>query len=152
MLMTGVAALQSETVQRKNFDCYNEDDKGQSYVGLTRRTHTGAQCAYWNWDKLENTVKPTDSNNDYCRNPDGSKGRPWCYRIDTQAAEECEVPKCTSDGPWARNFGDEAVSLKGHVGAGELNCRCAKQLYGSASTSVDTSVKGVFLQKKPCRC
>lgn len=33
-------------------------------------------------------------NHNYCRNPDSSMGKPWCYAVDTKEKKECEVPKC----------------------------------------------------------
>lgn len=115
--------------------CYQESDQGKSYQGLVKIAENGETCT------------------DYCRNEDGSEPKPWCHPVNNpEAKEPCSIPVCTAEGHFARDFTDEAGSLKVTISAPK-NCKCADELYGSTTTTTDTRVG--FLQKeskKPCTC
>jgi len=124
--------------------CYQESDKGKSYKGLKNTIPTGEKC------------------HGYCRNDDESEAEPWCYLVsdidpntgaveDTAVKKICGVEMCTSEGPFARKFDEEAGELKTKMSAAD--CDCADELYGSTTTTANT--KYGFLQgskKKPCKC
>merc|ERR1719243_570980 len=124
--------------------CYEESDKGESYKGLATSTTSGRTCQNWLKDMPHTIgIEPSSGNglgnHNYCRNPDGSEDKPWCYTQDPSpdhAKETCEVPVCP---PAARDFVDEAKTLAFKV-APELDCECAAQLYGSTTTTADTTV------------
>merc|ERR1719163_87463 len=132
--------------QLSGFDtgCYDEDDKGKGYRGLVTSTASGRTCQVWTKDKPHKIDKePSESNglgnHNYCRNPDGSEGKPWCYTMDPSPdhqKEVCDIPVCP---PMARDFVDEAKTLATKV-APDLSCECAAQLYGATTTTVDTRV------------
>mmetsp|Transcript_111095 Transcript_111095/g.313419 ORF Transcript_111095/g.313419 Transcript_111095/m.313419 type:complete len:248 (+) Transcript_111095:96-839(+) len=79
------------------FDCYVEN--GAAYEGLQDMAASGRTCKNWL------TVDPITygssilgiGNHNYCRNPSGSKAKPWCYTVDPNVEWEfCEVPACTN--------------------------------------------------------
>merc|ERR1719265_2011583 len=144
--------------------------KGKSYRGLMSSTHSGRTCQKWTadfpWDDAakiapvadrSEPVDPEDEeagvmttwgnglgNHNYCRNPDQSEDKPWCYTLDSSAdhaKETCEVPECPG---MARDFHDEATTIATKVASHD--CECAAQLYGATTTSRDTSVS--MLQRK----
>mmetsp|Transcript_42881 Transcript_42881/g.67862 ORF Transcript_42881/g.67862 Transcript_42881/m.67862 type:complete len:203 (-) Transcript_42881:62-670(-) len=162
--------------------CYYEEDpagesggaKGKSYRGLMTFTTSGRTCQKWTADKPWKdaaALAPTPDkeegetmtwgnglgNHNYCRNPDGSMDKPWCFTMDPAAdhkKEACDIPKCPKK---KRDWVDEAATLKTTIES--KDCQCADQLYGSTVTTKDTAVK--FLQHewmgrtadgKPCKC
>merc|ERR1719158_1338429 len=164
--------------------CYFEKDpagesggaKGRSYRGLVTSTASGRTCQKWTSNhphKEASAIKASTDNEDggtmawgnglgnhnYCRNPDSSMEKPWCYTTDPtedHKKEACEIPKCPKN---PRDFKEEAKSLATKVGSAD--CDCAAQLYGSTETTANTAVKflqveivrmGKTKEGKPCRC
>mmetsp|Transcript_18722 Transcript_18722/g.30351 ORF Transcript_18722/g.30351 Transcript_18722/m.30351 type:complete len:197 (+) Transcript_18722:56-646(+) len=162
--------------------CYYAEDpagesggaKGKSYRGLMTFTESGRTCQKWTADKPHKGAaamtatpdKESDGvmtwgnglgNHNYCRNPDGSMEKPWCFTMDPNSAHEkeaCDIPVCPKK---KRDFPAEAKKLKTKIES--KDCQCADQLYGSTVTTKDTAVK--FLQHermgrtadgKPCKC
>lgn len=90
--------------QRKSqldpFDCYT--GKGEDYKGLQDASMSGRKCAKWTEKAEDNGIIPTTpglGNHGYCRNPDGSMERPWCFTVDpNKLKEECQIPKCKDGG------------------------------------------------------
>merc|ERR1719236_17324 len=113
-------------------------------------TTSGRTCQNWLKDAPHTiTIGPSTSkgigNHNYCRNPDGSEEKPWCYTMDPSpdhAKETCDVPVCPEA---ARDFVDEAATLATKV-APDLDCACAAQLYGDTTTTANTVVS--LLHKK----
>lgn len=137
--------------------CYDEEDMGETYRGLVTSTSSGRTCQKWLDDKPHKTGQepsgPGLGNHNFCRNPDGSEKKPWCFTQDPAVEREtCNVPKCEE---MKRNFQDEAEALAKHVAEG-LECDCAAQLYGSTRTTKDTAVPLSMLQieamRKKCGC
>jgi len=85
------------------FDCYI--DKGADYQGLLHMTTSGRTCKNW---LQQDTFAPSTrgiGNHNYCRNPSGSKDKPWCHTVDPEVDwEYCDVPECPAGGappePW----------------------------------------------------
>merc|ERR1712224_533151 len=121
--------------QLSDFDtsCYEESDKGKAYKGLVTSTTSGRTCQNWLKDKPHKiSTEPSQENglgnHNYCRNPDGSEDKPWCYTMDPSPDHEketCEVPKC--EGP-ARDFKDEAETLSTKM-APSFDCACLATLH-----------------------
>merc|ERR1719473_405542 len=121
--------------QVSDFDtgCYDEKDKGKGYVGLASSTSSGRTCQNWLKDMPHSiTIDPSTSNglgnHNYCRNPDGSEDKPWCYTMDPSPdhkKETCEVPKCS--GP-ARDFKTEAGDIATKM-APSFDCACLATLH-----------------------
>jgi len=132
LLLSGLVAAQG---QLSGFDigCYEESDKGKAYRGLVTSTASGRACQKWTKDKPhEISIEPsTDNglgNHNYCRNPDGSEDKPWCYTMDPspdKKKETCEVPKCPG---MVRDFKDEAEGLATKM-APSFDCECLATLH-----------------------
>jgi len=79
------------------FDCFI--GKGQDYVGLKSRGSTGRVCKNWRDEGTESMATPGIGNHNYCRNPGGSKEKPWCYTVDPAVEWElCSVSECPAEG------------------------------------------------------
>ena len=125
--------------------CYKEEDSGASYRGLVDVTQSGRKCT--RWTEVEGGPGPTDDNglgnHGYCRNPDG-KAKPYCYPMDSPGeTEDCNIEVCPVD---TRDVQSEAAEVATYVGSHD--CECAAQLYGSTTTTADTSVAGALLTVK----
>lgn len=166
-----------------NFDtgCYYKEDpaqetgggKGKSYRGLMAHTISGRSCKRWTEVGKKLSFNPIADQTDggktkwgngvghhnYCRNPDQSQEQPWCYTMDPNpdhAKEICSIPECPKQ---SRDFIAEAKRMSEKV-AGGLFCKCAKQLYGSTTTTKDTYVPLAMLSEdehgmglgEPCAC
>merc|ERR1719265_2733853 len=62
-------------------------------------------------------------NHNYCRNPDQSEEKPWCFTMDPNKEfqrEVCNIPVCP---PHPRDFMSEADDLSTAVATG-LDCDC----------------------------
>merc|ERR1719399_1530152 len=130
--------------------------KGKSYRGLVTFTESGRTCQKWTAVKpwadtadLSPTVDRTEGgittwgnglgNHNYCRNPDQSMEKPWCYTMDPAAAhkkEACNIEACPSE---TRDFKAEAKALKMQVSSG-LDCNCALMQSGSNVTKKAVAV------------
>jgi len=134
-----------------------EKDNGKTYRGLVSSTVTGRTCQKWTAEKphvvgIEPKPDTADEpgnglgNHNFCRNPDQSEEKPWCYTLDPNeknAKELCEVPICpTMD----RDFVEEADTLAQDIALG-LKCECMAQHYGSTTTTADTAVPLGLLDK-----
>lgn len=144
-------------------------DMGFSYRGLLSNTVSGRTCQKWTEEKPHIIgIEPTEDNglgnHNFCRNPDESEDKPWCYTVDPgqeNAKEVCEVPAC----PQVKDYQAAADSLAIDI-ASNLKCHCVDQHYGSFTTTKDTAIplnlldfaKKQFGQvnldvaKKRCKC
>ena len=147
--LSGATLLRSE---RAVYDplvdsCYPKGESSE-YRGLTETTKSGRACMLW-------TAIPADANapaitagnglghHAYCRDPD-SKGKPYCFRKDAPTeTETCNIDVCKID---TRDVQEEAAQVATYVGSHD--CKCAAQLFGSTTTTADTSVAGALLQKQ----
>jgi len=125
LLFTAVAGAAAIRVKKTNatkanatllpFDCYLGSDKGVDYVGLADSTKSGRTCKNWlDQGKYSATISGV-GNHHYCRNPEGSKSKPWCFTVDSNVEWEfCEVPECPADGappePWVAPKGAKSDS------------------------------------------
>jgi len=170
-----LTSFETSCYAEENFPGESGGAKGKSYRGLVSSTVSGRTCQKWVDDhpwKDAAAMKATADkegddgtmawgnglgNHNYCRNPDSSEGKPWCFTQDPNKdhkKELCDIPKCPAK---PRDFKDEASTLATEVEA--ESCGCASQLYGSTVTTADTAVKflqgvrmGTTKDGKPCKC
>ncbi|CAG0891250.1 unnamed protein product [Darwinula stevensoni] len=85
--------------------------KGGEYVGKKSSTIAGTKCLPWLSAPMETQYRAwserlpafsddVDKNHNYCRNPGGRPGGPWCYDGEYQKAgwNYCDVPFCQLQG------------------------------------------------------
>jgi receptor tyrosine kinase-like orphan receptor 1 len=73
-------------------------DNGNQYRGVKDRSINGKPCM--KWSKVLREITHIElANNNFCRNPDSSQTKPWCYVDKQKTVELCDIPKC-SDKMW----------------------------------------------------
>ncbi|XP_067915294.1 hepatocyte growth factor-like [Heterodontus francisci] len=92
------------------FDLYERKDyireciigKGKNYQGTKSVTESGQTCQYWNSTiPHDHRFFPSNNRNknlqeNYCRNPRGEEGGPWCFTMHPGIRlESCAVPQCS---------------------------------------------------------
>ncbi|XP_026197033.1 plasminogen [Anabas testudineus] len=77
---------------------------GTDYRGTKSKTKTGKTCQGWEtlFPHRPNITPRThplaDLESNFCRNPDGDSGGPWCYTTDSNTRwEHCNVSSCTEE-------------------------------------------------------
>jgi receptor tyrosine kinase-like orphan receptor 1 len=73
-------------------------DNGNTYRGMVDKTINGKPCL--KWSKVLREITHIElANNNFCRNPDSSQPKPWCYVDKQKTVELCDIAKC-SDRMW----------------------------------------------------
>uniref|UniRef100_A0AAQ4P7Y1 Plasminogen n=1 Tax=Gasterosteus aculeatus aculeatus TaxID=481459 RepID=A0AAQ4P7Y1_GASAC len=110
---TAAANSKTETILRRSsaalyekkgylMECVN--GLGTDYRGIKSQTKTKKTCQRWagryphkpNFTPEEHPLADLESN--FCRNPDGDSGGPWCYTTDPNTRwENCEIASCTEE-------------------------------------------------------
>ena len=82
-------------------ECKKQPD-GADYQGKLSVTKSGRECQNWSYNKPHaSTLSPSQKSKvwnqaNYCRNPNGYPGGPWCYTTDPDKRwEACSVPMCS---------------------------------------------------------
>ncbi|XP_071952416.1 inactive tyrosine-protein kinase transmembrane receptor ROR1-like [Antedon mediterranea] len=81
----------------RNDTCYN--NSGENYLGRMNITKSGLVCAPWNTNLQVPRLSPGKypelaGGHNYCRNPGRQLAGPWCYPVNKNYQELCDVPKC----------------------------------------------------------
>ncbi|XP_070611193.1 hepatocyte growth factor isoform X4 [Erythrolamprus reginae] len=71
--------------------------KGATYKGNISVTKSGIECQAWNSTiPHEHSYRGKDLQRNYCRNPRGEEGGPWCFTSDPKTRHEvCKIPLCS---------------------------------------------------------
>jgi len=142
--------------------------KGRSYRGLVSNSQSGRECMNWlTVHKVQGgsnfIANPTDDqqkgditvwgngigNHKYCRNPDSSMEKPWCFThgasLDSGAVKEaCAIDECQTSDP--DFFFKQAAELADVMKSTDKSCDCASHLYGDTASTRDTTIK--FMQRQ----
>uniref|UniRef100_A0A672QDI4 Plasmin n=1 Tax=Sinocyclocheilus grahami TaxID=75366 RepID=A0A672QDI4_SINGR len=77
---------------------------GMDYRGTKSKTKSGKICQRWEgtFPHVPNITPKThpkaDLESNFCRNPDGDQGGPWCYTTDPgKRWENCDIQDCTEE-------------------------------------------------------
>ncbi|XP_073475668.1 hepatocyte growth factor isoform X3 [Aquarana catesbeiana] len=87
------------------FDLFEKKDyvrncihgKGSTYKGSRNVTKSGLSCQPWSsMFPHEHSYRGKDLTENYCRNPKGEEGGPWCFTQNPQIRHEvCDIPLCS---------------------------------------------------------
>ncbi|XP_047194110.1 plasminogen [Hippoglossus stenolepis] len=111
--VTATANSKSETILRRTSAALYEKQEyllecvnglGTDYRGTKSRSKTGKTCQRWKakFPHVPNMTPEShpraDLDSNFCRNPDGDSGGPWCYTTDSSTRwEHCNVASCTEE-------------------------------------------------------
>jgi len=136
--------------------------KGKSYRGLVSYTESGRTCKNWlannpwnganmkatpDLEGKDGTMKWGNGlgNHNYCRNPDSSEEKPWCFTADPKKPKEtCNIDPCPETVDWKFEAKKLAKKMQSGMSAPLEDdvCDCSRQLFGSSvTTPMDTRVK-----------
>ena len=75
--------------------CHSSEN-GAEYAGHVSFTRLGRPCIDWNHVTPPHGFHDTTiyDHENYCRNLDGTRDRPWCYTSDKLEWEYCDIPRC----------------------------------------------------------
>lgn len=129
------------------FSCYPTDN---NYIGLVSNTKTGKTCQNWletfpnkiPADKSPSAKDDVTKDHNYCRQLESGKA-PQCFPVSGGSPEDCAVDPCPKDDTVdnMKSVRDEMVDALGAEPSAK-DCECADALFGSTSTTDDTSVAG----------
>lgn len=110
---TAAANSKTESILRRSSTILYEKNEyllecvngvGTDYRGTKAQTKTGLTCQRWEAkfphrpNMTPQTHPQADLDSNFCRNPDGDSGGPWCYTTDSDTRwEHCNVPSCTEE-------------------------------------------------------
>ncbi|XP_066269384.1 alpha-tectorin-like [Branchiostoma lanceolatum] len=73
-------------------ECFNKN--GTDYSGKMSTTRSGRTCQRWD-TQLPHKHSNSLLKHNYCRNPGGTRDRPWCYTMDPSVRwEYCNISQC----------------------------------------------------------
>ncbi|CAH1796112.1 unnamed protein product [Owenia fusiformis] len=117
---------QDQLVTSKEAKTCKVSRKGKEYSGTLSETADGYTCQRWDSKETWSHDIGSSHNNDfpnnetlseasnYCRNPDGESGGPWCYTTSKERRwSYCAVPTCADDFAGLRNMREDACLKEG---------------------------------------
>ena len=79
----------------KDFECHI--NPRHDYRGNLNVTGLRVPCIPWTFSEFPDRAFPENSVSEaknYCRNPDGRSGPPWCMTHQHDTGQPCDLPKC----------------------------------------------------------
>ncbi|CAB3998077.1 Hypothetical predicted protein [Paramuricea clavata] len=133
---------------------------GSSYHGNISVTSSGIPCQSWTEQcphrhTMNKTYPELNNAKNYCRNPQNSGQRPWCFTTDRNKRwEYCDIPKCIpvdgSYGNWSLNSSCSVTCGEGFV-TWSRECDNPEPKYGGRNCNhLGEPVEYKPCTKKPC--
>jgi len=162
------AAFVSAVVLKRNKDepepwaCFMSGKK-KDYMGTVQVSGVGQKCMQWS--DAGNDDRVTSFAADTYNEPAGTKlegnfcrafadETPWCYTLPDAVKQDCNIPECPTDGPWAKDYtSDEvqpAIKCTDETGAPVVDCDCS--CAGAAGTTQISLLQGGKHIKAFCHC
>ena len=67
----------------------------KKYTGKQNVTSLGFECENWDDEQFQShRYKPLRANHNFCRDPSGLNGKPWCYVKSKQKWDYCPIDFC----------------------------------------------------------
>jgi len=129
IVAVGLSSVSAFIFQRKDdpepWKCYF--DEPTSYKGIVDTSNDGRKCMAWgeasendqlkvSFGDLTKGASPEALDGNFCRAFSANDAKPWCFVLGfsdpAQAKQDCDVPQCPTDGPWAKDYNAEAVAAE----------------------------------------
>jgi len=150
-VVIGVAAAATASAlifQRKGdpepWKCYIGEPT--SYTGIEDTSNAGLKCMPWavaaeheqlsaTFGDLTGGAPQEKLDGNFCRAFTPGDVKPWCFVLGfaspAEAKQDCDVPQCPTDGPWSKDYHQEAADAEvpctdtDGVPQKECDCSCA---------------------------
>ncbi|CAB4026558.1 Hypothetical predicted protein [Paramuricea clavata] len=139
-------------------DCLYLD--GSSYYGNISMTASGISCQSWTEQcphrhTMNKTYPELNNAENYCRNPQNSGQRPWCFTTDRHKRwEYCDIPKCIPvNGNYSRWYLSSQCNVTCGQGVKIWRRSCdnpAPKNGGRNCTVLGEDVKYRICERRPC--
>nr|7OCL_A Chain A, Hepatocyte growth factor alpha chain,Hepatocyte growth factor alpha chain [Homo sapiens]7OCL_B Chain B, Hepatocyte growth factor alpha chain,Hepatocyte growth factor alpha chain [Homo sapiens] len=130
--------------------------KGRSYKGTVSITKSGIKCQPWSsmipheHSFLPSSYRGKDLQENYCRNPRGEEGGPWCFTSNPEVRYEvCDIPQCSE----VECIIGKGRSYKGTVSITKSGIKCQpwSSMIPHEHSFLPSSYRGKDLQENYCR-
>lgn len=168
LLGLGGAAVVGALVLKKRDEpepwaCYMTGKK-KDYMGTVQVAATGQKCMQWSDATSDDRVTSfaadtfdepagTKIEGNFCRSFTAGE-TPWCYTLPDAVKQDCNIPECPTDGPWAKDYTSSevqpAIKCTDKTGAPIVDCDCS--CAGVAGTTQISLMQGGKQIHAYCHC